>query len=48
MEMVVSDGRRDGGHSVLLRWVSTAVAMFSEAAKVQFRPRGSKRWKTFY
>ncbi|MFS7921878.1 hypothetical protein Hanom_Chr03g00242081 [Helianthus anomalus] len=33
MEMVV------GGHSVFRRWVTTAVAMFSAAAMVQFRPR---------
>ncbi|KAF5779113.1 hypothetical protein HanXRQr2_Chr12g0555531 [Helianthus annuus] len=38
MEMVV-DGRRGGGHSVLRRWVTTAVAMFSAAARVQFQPR---------
>ncbi|KAM0048872.1 hypothetical protein Hdeb2414_s0008g00279361 [Helianthus debilis subsp. tardiflorus] len=42
MEMIVSDGRRGGGHSVLRRWVNTAVAMFSAAAKVQFRPRLEK------
>ncbi|KAM0031806.1 hypothetical protein Hdeb2414_s0017g00513271 [Helianthus debilis subsp. tardiflorus] len=39
MEIVIGDGRRGGGHSVLRRWATTAVAMFLAAARVQLRPR---------